>query len=318
MLIEMLEKEMQELKVIIRNMEKRKKNNPQGTLRISQKKTGPEYYVKTYDKISKTGNVEYAKEKEIEYDNKKHPKEKEIEYDNKKYQKEKEIKYEDKDYVSVKDIKPMNGHYLKKKDIKIAKEIAQRDYDVKLLKYAKARLHSIEMFLKKYEETDIKVIFQKMHPSRRELIDEIIISDEEYVKRWSEAVYTGKEFQDYESVIVTEKGERVRSKSEKIIADKLNLLGIPYRYEYPILLEGNIKIYPDFTILKMPERKEVYLEHFGRIDDVNYIDTTILKLNTYEKNGIFLGIQLFFTYETSKKPLNMKALDKMLKELFCQ
>lgn len=45
----------------------------------------------------------------------------------------------------------------------------------------------------------------------------------------------------------------------KIIADKLNNLGIPYRYEYPMILEGNIRIHPDFTILKMPERKEVYL-----------------------------------------------------------
>lgn len=288
----MLEKEARELKAIIRNVEKRKKDGPQGTLRISQKKTGTEYYIKTHNEVTKTNNADCIEEKEI--------------------------KHNSEDYVGKRDRKVSNGHYLKKKDIKMAKEIAQRDYDVKLLKQAKVRLQAIEMFLKKYKETDIKEIFQKMHPSRRELIDEIIISDEEYMKRWSEVVYTGKGFQDSESVIVTEKGERVRSKSEKIIADKLNLLGIPYRYEYPLFLDGNIKIYPDFTILKMPERKEVYLEHFGRMDDINYIDATILKLNTYEKNGIFLGVQLFFTYETGKKPLNIRNLDKMLRELFCQ
>lgn len=42
--------------------------------------------------------------------------------------------------------------------------------------------------------------------------------------------------------------------------------GIPYRYEYPLVLEGNVKVYLDFTILKMPEREEVYLEHFGMMD----------------------------------------------------
>ena len=78
-----------------------------------------------------------------------------------------------------------------------------------------------------------------------------------------------------------EKGERVRSKSEKIIADKLYMLGIPYRYEYPLVLDGNYK------------------------------------LNTYEKNAIYLGVQLFVTYETSRKALNVRALDDMIKKVFC-
>lgn len=116
---------------------------------------------------------------------------------------------------------------------------------------------------------------------------------------------------------MTERGECVRSKSGKIIADKLYSLGIPYRYECPPLLEDNIKIYPDFTILKMPAREEVYLEHFGMMDDVNYVDTTIYKLNTYEKNGIYIGVNLFITYETSTKPLNTRALDKIVREIFC-
>ena len=264
MIEEMLQKEAIEPKKIMNEVEKRDKARPQGTLRISQKKTGVEYYIKN----------------------------------------------QDNENIAV------NGQYLKKKDAKIAKEIAQRDYDTKLLRNAKARLRTIEMFLKKYEETSIKAVFQKMHPSRRQLVDKIIISDEEYVKRWNAVVYEKKKFEDDENVIITEKGERVRSKSEKIIADKLNMLGIPYRYEFPIVLEGNIKMYPDFTILKMPERKEVYLEHFGKLDDEAYINITIMKLNTYEKNGIYVGVNLFFTYETNRKALNVKALDKMLRTLF--
>ena len=117
--------------------------------------------------------------------------------------------------------------------------------------------------------------------------------------------------------IITERGERVRSKSEKIIADKLHALGIPYRYEYPLVLEGNIKIYPDFAILKMPQREEVYLEHFGLMDNIEYMDSVIYKLNTYERNGIYLGVNLYITHETSKVPLNTRALDGMIKQLFC-
>jgi len=63
---------------------------------------------------------------------------------------------------------------------------------------------------------------------------------------------------------------------------------IPYRYEYPLVLAGNVKVYPDFTILKMPEREEVYLEHFGMMDDIDYVDSAMYKLSTYEKTRYIL------------------------------
>ena len=115
---------------------------------------------------------------------------------------------------------------------------------------------------------------------------------------------------------MTENGERVRSKSEKIIADKLHALGVPYRYEYPLVLDGNMKIYPDFTMLRMPEREEIYLEHFGLMDDEGYVEKVMWKLNTYERNGIYLGVNLFITYETGRNPLNTKTLDRLIRSLF--
>ena len=65
----------------------------------------------------------------------------------------------------------------------------------------------------------------------------------------------------------TSKGERVRSKSEVIIADVLNREGVPYRYEYPIYIKGIGKIYPDFTVLNIGIRKEMIWDHFGMMDD---------------------------------------------------
>lgn len=208
------------------------------------------------------------------------------------------------------------GRYMKKEELSIAKVIAQRDYDMQILKNAKGRIRAIENFLKKYNKTDLKKIYNKTHQHRREMIEIDIISDEEYVRRWSIVKYKGKGGIE-EQKIVTERGESVRSKSEKIIADKLYMLGIPYRYEYPLVLGCNLTVYPDFTILKMPERKEVYFEHFGMLDDEEYFDKMLVKLNTYEKNGIYLGVNLFVSYETSRSPLNIKALNSQLRELFC-
>lgn len=221
-------------------------------------------------------------------------------------------------YYINEDEKNMSGRYLKKSEEYLAKRIVQRDYDTYIIKYATERIKVIDKFLENYEKTRLNNVLSKMNSYRKKLVEQAIISDEEFVKQWQETKYVKKEFEDDLQEIITEKGEYVRSKSEKIIADKLYMLGIPYRYECPILLDGNIKIYPDFTILKMPERKEVYLEHFGMLDDPNYVNNTIFKLNTYERNGIYLGVNLFVTYETSKKPLNVRALDEMIRKLWVE
>ena len=210
-----------------------------------------------------------------------------------------------------------NEKYMKKSEVELAKRIAQRDYDLRVIKRVQERIKAINTFLKIYESTSLKTLYTKTHPYRKELICAPVLSDDEYIKSWQAVEYKGKQFAEDDPEIITERGERVRSKSEKIIADKLYALGIPYRYEYPLMLDGNIKLYPDFTILRMPTREEVYLEHFGRMDDSSYVDGVMLKLNTYARNGIYLGENLFITHETGRNPLNTKVLDKLMRKLFC-
>ncbi|MGN0306936.1 MAG: hypothetical protein ACI4DN_01840 [Lachnospiraceae bacterium] len=210
-----------------------------------------------------------------------------------------------------------NGRYIKKKEMKLAERIAQRDYDTGILANAEERKRAIKSFLEKYERTDLKKVYQKISPHRRELISPAILPEEEYIKAWQEVKYNNKGYKEETPEIITERGERVRSKSEKIIADKLNLMGVPYRYEYPLLLGNHLKVYPDFTILNIATKEEVYLEHFGMMDDREYVESVVHKLNTYGKNGIFPGVNLFITYETSKNPLNVKALDELIRKRFC-
>lgn len=211
-----------------------------------------------------------------------------------------------------------NGRYLKKDEKNLAMGIAQRDYDIKVIKKAEERIKAIDTFIEKYQKTSLDSMYESINQCRRDLIPSRVICDSEFIKQWQAVKYEGKLFVDETREIVTERGERVRSKSEKIIADKLYALGIPYRYEYPLVLEGNIKIYPDFTILRMPAREEVYLEHFGMMDEKDYVEGAIHKLNTYEKNGICIGVNLFITFETSKKTLNTRVLDRLIKKLFCE
>ncbi len=208
-----------------------------------------------------------------------------------------------------------NGSYIKKRDMGQAIAIAQRDYDRQLLGNIERRIALIEKFVERYVCMRPEDVYDMLNPYRRELVSPLVISDAEYVKRWQRVEYQGKPFAEEVGSIITERGERVRSKSEKIIADKLYAMAIPYRYECPITLAGGIRVYPDFTMLKMPERKEVYLEHFGLLDEESYLESTLRKLNSYSENGIFLGDNLLVTYETSRHPLSTKMLEGVLRNM---
>lgn len=219
-------------------------------------------------------------------------------------------------YYKDAEISNKNGRYMKKNEMNMIKKLAQRDYDKQVVKNTEEKIKVIDRFLSKYDKTGLKELYQRTSPQRLNLIGPVMVSDEEYIRQWQSVEYMGKWFAEDCVEIITEKGEKVRSKSEKIIADKLFALKIPYRYEYPLILKENRKIYPDFTILKMPEREEVYLEHLGMMDDIGYVEKTMTKLNTYGKNGIYVGVNLFITYESSKIPLDTRALDGLLKAYF--
>ena len=104
----------------------------------------------------------------------------------------------------------------------------------------------------------------------------------------------------------------MRSKSEKIIADKLYHLGIPYKYEAPLNLKGLGIIHPDFTIMDMKNRREVYWEHCGIMDNSEYAERAVARINQYERNGLHLGERLILTFETGNTPLDIRVLDKII------
>lgn len=79
-----------------------------------------------------------------------------------------------------------------------------------------------------------------------------------------------------------------------MIANYLYRHSIPYLYEKPITFKSGRTVYPDFTILDVGERREKYLEHLGKLGDIDYMMRNIQKLNEYKENGIYLGMNLFF------------------------
>ena len=108
----------------------------------------------------------------------------------------------------------------------------------------------------------------------------------------------------------------MRSKTEARIADMYHALGISYRYEAPLILKNGKVKYPDFTLLKLPERILIYHEHMGIMDDDGYRRNNIIKLQEYSESKIFTGVNLILTFETEYAPLNLKDLRDNVKNLF--
>ena len=127
------------------------------------------------------------------------------------------------------------------------------------------------------------------------------------------APYKRKAFKNETTEFYTLKGERVRSKSEVIIADRLMSKGIPYRYECPLKV-GNKIIHPDFSILRMSDRKILYHEHCGMLSDTKYTEDMLSRAKDYNKAGIILGDRLFYTFESETTPLDVTMLDNIIEQ----
>lgn len=210
--------------------------------------------------------------------------------------------------------KDFNGVYIPQKNIGLARKLAQKTYDEKILVCIEKELKALEKYLASVPTIFPEEIYGTLHETRRKLICPIREPEEEYVSNWQNTEYSGKDFDALTPKLYTAKGERVRSKSEVIIADSLNRAGIPYRYECPIYVEGWGTVHPDFTVLNVRERKEIYWEHLGMMDDREYMEKALEKINTYAQNGILPGKNLILTYETAKEPLNQKMVQIMIEQ----
>lgn len=217
-------------------------------------------------------------------------------------------------YYYRKNPKDLSGQYIKSKDKKLARKLAQKDYDEKVVRSVEKEIKAIGKYLSELPKIGVEDIYSKIHKARQCLVQPIIPTEEDFIKSWESIEYSGKEFDVYAPKLYTAKGERVRSKSEIIIADSLNREGIPYRYEYPIYVEGWGTVYPDFTVLNVKNRKEIYWEHLGLMDNMDYVEKVLEKMTVYGQNGILPGKNLILTYETAQNPLSQKMVQMMIEQ----
>lgn len=240
------------------------------------------------------------------------------------------------------------GTYIPKSEMDFIKELAQKDYLEKICKLAQKELKQVKAFFKSYKPNELEEAYTTLKQERKELVTPIRLPDDEYAERWQAMPYTGKSFAENTPLLMTAKGERVRSKSEIIIADTLARLGIPYRYEAPLKLEISAQLktgttfmdqddpkthprtsgsqvkkatkrlatfYPDFTCLNIRTRKEFIWEHFGMMEDSEYAKNAVEKERIYASAGYVQGVNFIATTETTDMPLNSQYVEMIAEKL---
>ncbi|WP_051689041.1 hypothetical protein [Butyrivibrio sp. AE2032] len=203
--------------------------------------------------------------------------------------------------------------YLSQDDDELIRQLIQKEYVQKALETARKESTKLRSVIRSYPRNVIEDLYDALPEERRRYARPIVTGNIQDVKEWLEASYKRKPFNKSESAFFTIRGERVRSKSEVIIADRLWTKGIPYRYECPLLVGDEI-IHPDFTILRLSDLKLVYHEHCGKMGDPKYTGPLLKRINDYSHEGIILGDRLFLTFESDENPLDLTTLDALIEK----
>lgn len=212
------------------------------------------------------------------------------------------------------------GIYMPRSQEKLARALVQNDYDKRTVPAIEAEIKELKDFIKAYKIKCSDTVYQKLASTRRQVVTPLTLDDEAYAAAWLKVEYRRKKIPEDAPQLFTDNNEQVRSKSEVIIANALKAAGVPYRYEFPLLVDRNAadadtdfcQLHPDFYCLNLRTRQEFAWEHFGMMDDPEYAAHAAEKLELYAENGFFPGKNLIITMETSAKPLSSKLLKSVI------
>lgn len=206
-----------------------------------------------------------------------------------------------------------NGIYIPKQKERMAADYSSLEYCNKVVRAAEEELMAIESLLRFYDNhVSPENVYCHMPLGKQILINPIQKTDEEYISSWLRENEPSNSFLEELKTFETSFGEKVRSKSEVLIAELYKRKGIPFLYEKPLELDGYGIVRPDYTFLDMRRRVEIYHEHLGLVDDEDYRNNAIKKIRFYEKNGLYIGDRLLITCETQRYPLDIKAVERAI------
>lgn len=189
---------------------------------------------------------------------------------------------------------------------------------------ASIELKSVKNYIESLKASEFYQLGRKLNQKDEQaffqpIIDDLIIQinqlkhEVDEIQRDSTTVELSSSFYPESLKHLTEKGEKVRSKSEVIIANMMYRLGIQYFYEQSLtgtVIKG--EKYPDFTIYNS-NNQAILWEHLGLLHDEYYKYRWHDKLTWYEANGFILGFNFFVTRDESDGSIDSRKIGNVAK-----
>lgn len=215
-------------------------------------------------------------------------------------------------YYSIKEGKINKRYYIKKDDYDLLKGLTYKKFILETEKMIEKRIRLIEKLIEDIEKNEIDDVYDKLPEDLKKLVKVPYLTNGTYLEYWKNK--NTDKFQSFDENLkfITNRGEKVRSKSEKIIADALYRSGAHYKYEEKLKINEKT-VYPDFTIYVPSKNKIYYWEHFGMMDNKEYLEKALLKIEFYE--SIKNIEKIFYTFETREKTLNINHINNIIQKI---
>lgn len=108
-------------------------------------------------------------------------------------------------------------------------------------------------------------------------------------------------------------GIQMRSRAEVVVAECLDQLGLKYKYEPEMIIDG-VRIYPDYVVYVDYLDCCIVIELFGMADSEEYLLKSTRKIYRYIECGIIPGESLLAIYETGTYMPSINKIKGMITE----
>lgn len=191
-------------------------------------------------------------------------------------------------------------------------QLVQKEISSAIVKRCTANIKRLKKAEVKYQSIDMRDIASDISEKFLPLIDE---QNYQMMQAWKNEGYH-KNLDTYGNNTNTIlNGEKVASKGEVIIADKLHMYGIPFHYDeaFSVPYAVGKYYYPDFTIL-LPDGRKIWWENLGMLDREDYAIHTGEKLYHYHRNGAVIGRNLILTSDDRDHSCDSAAIDRIIRD----
>ena len=191
--------------------------------------------------------------------------------------------------------------------------LARKEYYSKIKHEAESELKAVNKLLSIKNRQTIPKVYENLHPEKKKFVNQCEETREASLEKWLSMPEPDHEPESGKYYIPTKRGELVRSMNEYKIANALFDAGIPYKYEFPYKALNGKTLRPDFYVHNINTDQTYFWEHFGMMNNPQYVLNSFLyKITLYEAGGIILGKNLIATFSGGEYELSEEAISDLI------